>query len=43
VCPAGALALERLTQRRVGFEEVVVDERRRLVENVGRFHTHRLP
>src|SRR5207247_2937451 len=29
--PGGAFALERLTQRRVGFEQVVVDERRRLV------------
>src|SRR5207245_8120535 len=29
--PGGALALERLTQRRVGCEQVVVDERRRLI------------
>ena len=29
--PRSALAFERLAQRRVGFEEVVVDERRRLV------------
>src|SRR5256884_9479357 len=29
--PGGALTLERLAQGRVGFEQVVVDERRRLV------------
>ncbi len=49
--PFAALAQERLAQRRVGLEGVVVDERRRLVENLVRGRTtvgtrgrhHRLP
>src|SRR5207244_11346021 len=35
VRPRGALTLERFTKRRVGFEEVVVHERRRLIHAQG--------
>ena len=33
--PRSALALERLAQRAVGLEQVVADERRRLVQDLG--------
>jgi hypothetical protein len=32
--PLGALSLERLAQRRIGAEQVVVDERRNLIDDV---------